>query len=224
MHVHVNETKQLDTARLSNAKEYWKMVKGSTNINSKCALSSSDFLKYFKAIHDPDSVFYQPDEDVVFSNDRHLDDDQDVMLSELNVPFYVDEIVNACKKLNSGKSAGSDYWLNELFRYGSCCYGFVNVLCVLLNKLFDLRYFPADWSEGFIVPLHKKGDTDDVGNYRGITLLSTFGKLFSEVLNDRLHVWAEKYHVYIETHAGFRQHMGTVNNMFCILWSYNTLT
>ena len=96
MHVHVNETKQLDTARLSNAKEYWKMVKGSTNINSKCALSSSDFLKYFKAINDPDSVFYQPDEDVVFSNDRHLDDDQDVMLSELNVPFYVDEIVNAC--------------------------------------------------------------------------------------------------------------------------------
>ena len=33
-----------------------------------------------------------------------------------------------------------------------------------------LRYFPADWSEGFIVPLHKKADTDDVGNYRGIIL------------------------------------------------------
>ena len=46
---------------------------------------------------------------------------------------------------------------------------------MLFNKLFDLRYFPADWSEGFIVPLHKKGDTDDVCNYRGITLLSTYG-------------------------------------------------
>ena len=31
---------------------------------------------------------------------------------------------------------------------------FENVICVLFNKLFDLRYFPADWSEGFIVPLH----------------------------------------------------------------------
>ena len=88
--------------------------------------------------------------------------------------------------MNSGKSAGSDYWLNEFFNYGSCCNGFVNVICVL----FDLRYFPADWSKGFIVPLHKKGDTDDVGNYRGITLLSTFGKLFTKVLNDRLNVWA----------------------------------
>ena len=79
MHVHVNETKQLDTARLSNAKEYLKMVKGSTNINSKCALSSSDFLKYFKAINDPESVFYQPDEDVVFLKDRYFNSELDVM-------------------------------------------------------------------------------------------------------------------------------------------------
>ena len=83
-----------------------------------------------------------------------------------------------------------------------------------MNELFDLRYFPADWSEGFIAPLHKKGDTDDVCKYRGITLLSTFGQLFTKVLNNRLNVWAEKYHVYIEAQAGFRQHMGTVDNIF----------
>jgi len=39
-----NETKRLETARLSNAKEHWKMLKGSTNINSKCSISSSDFF------------------------------------------------------------------------------------------------------------------------------------------------------------------------------------
>jgi len=178
-----NETKRLETAQLSNTKEYWKMLKGSTNINSKCSLSSSDLFKYFKAINDPEFVFYQPDEDVVFFNDIYLNGELDVMFSELNVPFCVDEIVKACK--NSGKSAGSDYWLNEFFKYSSCCNGFVNVICVLFNKLFDLRYFLADWSEGFIVSLHKKGDTDDVCNYRGITLLSTFGKLFTKVLNDR---------------------------------------
>ena len=33
----------------------------------------------------------------------------------------------------------------------------VNVICVLFNKLFDLRYFPAGYSEGLIVPLHIKG-------------------------------------------------------------------
>ena len=67
-----------------------------------------------------------------------------------------------------------------------------------------------------------KGDTDDVGNYIGIhTLLSTFGRLFTKVLNDRLNVWAEQYHVYIEAQAGVRHHMGTVDNIvFGISWSY----
>ena len=54
------------------------------------------------------------------------------------------------------------------------------MLCVFFNKLYDLRYFPSEWSEGFIVPLHKKGDVDNPNNYRGITLLSTVGKLFSK--------------------------------------------
>jgi len=48
----------------------------------------------------------------VFFNDRYLNGELDVMFSELNVPFCVDEIVKACKKLNSlVKSAWSDYWL-----------------------------------------------------------------------------------------------------------------
>jgi len=74
-----SETKRLETARLSNAKEYWKMLKCSTNITSKCSISSSDFFKYFKAINDPESVFYQPDEDVVFLKDRYFNSELDVM-------------------------------------------------------------------------------------------------------------------------------------------------
>ena len=42
------------------------------------------------------------------------------------------------------------------------------------NKIFDISYFLTQWTEGLIVPLHKKGDINDPGNYRGITLLSTF--------------------------------------------------
>jgi len=129
--------------------------------DSKYSVSSSDFYENFKAINDPDSVFYQPDKDVVFFNDSYFNGELDVMFSKLNVPFCVDEIVKAWTKLNSGKSAGSDYWLNEFFKYDYCCNGFVNVICVLFNKFFDLRYFPADWSEGFIVSLHEKGNTDD---------------------------------------------------------------
>ena len=64
------------------------------------------------------------------------------------------------------------------------------------------------------MPLHKKGDINKVENYRGITLLSTLGKLFSRILNNRLTDWAEEYHIYVEAQAGFRKNMGTIDNIF----------
>ena len=64
--------------------------------------------------------------------------------------------------------------------------------------------------------MHKKGSIHDVENYRGITLLSTLGKLFTRVLNNRLSDWAESYYVLTGAQAGFRAHMGTVDNSFVL--------
>ena len=43
-------------------------------------------------------------------------------------------------------------------------------LCNLFNKIIKTGIFPAEWSEGYIIPLYKKGSMSDVENYRGITL------------------------------------------------------
>lgn len=68
----------------------------------------------------------------------------------------------------------------------------------------------------FIIPILKKGDIDEPANYRGITLLSTLGKLFTRILNNRLNEWAERYRIYIEAQAGLRKNMGTVDNIFIL--------
>ncbi|XP_053395382.1 uncharacterized protein LOC123523921 isoform X1 [Mercenaria mercenaria] len=210
-----SQTQKLESAKLSNAKQYWNLLKGSV-VKSKTSLTTKDFLEYFKSINDPDSVFFQPDEDVIYFSDRYLNGESEVMFNELNIPFSQTEIIKACKNLNTGKSGGPDYFLNEFFKYGIMCDSFLTILCSFFNKLFDAGYFPEAWTEGFVVPLHKKGDIDTASNYRGITLLSTFGKLFTKVINNRLNTWAEYYHVYIEAQAGFRQNMGTIDNIFVL--------
>ena len=82
----------------------------------------------------------------------------------------------------------------------------------LFNKIYDAGYFPEEWSEAYIIPLHKKGSLNDVQNYNGISLLSTLGKLFTRVLS----YWADSYFVLTEAQAGFRPGMSTADNIFVL--------
>ena len=66
------------------------------------------------------------------------------------------------------------------------------------------------------MPLHKKGNLFLPDNYRGITLLSVLGKLFTRVLNNRLEKWAEEYGIYIESQNGFRKGRGTVDSIYIL--------
>ena len=50
----------------------------------------------------------------------------------------------------------------------------------------------ANEMKGLIVSLFKKGDKEDPGNYRGITLLSVVGKVFCKILNDHLVQYLDK--------------------------------
>ena len=86
----------------------------------------------------------------------------------------------------------------------------------LFNKIFENGTFPNDWSEGYIIPLHKKGSRSEAENYRGITLFTSLGKLFTRVINNRLTDWSEKYYVLIEAQAGFRVNMSTVDDVFVL--------
>ena len=57
----------------------------------------------------------------------------------------------------------------------------------LFIVVFDSGILPDSRSEGIIVPIYRnKGDPASPDNYRGITILSCFGKLFTTILNNRL--------------------------------------
>ena len=209
-----SKTEKLIASKYENAKAYWRLLKQTANKNMKHSISSKKFADYFKAINDPEGRFYQVDDDILFYNERYVRGEYQIMFDELNTDILNDEILTAIKQLRNGASSGPDMLLNEFFKYGSA--SLINYLHALFNKLFHMGYFPEQWSEGFIVPIFKKGDINEVSNYRGITLLSTLGKLFTRILNNRLNKWAEMYNVYIEAQAGFRKHMGTVDNIFVL--------
>ena len=82
-------------------------------------LNSSQFYAYLKSINNPDSAFFQADEDVLIFNERYLNGELQVMFDELNIEISCSEILKACKQLRTGKSGGPDFLLNEFYKYGS---------------------------------------------------------------------------------------------------------
>ena len=86
------------------------------------------------------------------------------------------------KCIKNNKTAGSDGLVGELLKYGGS--GMVFLLEQLFLVVWHEETVPKQWREGLIVTvnLFKKGDREDPGNYRGITLLSVVGKVFCKIL------------------------------------------
>ena len=63
----------------------------------------------------------------------------------------------------------------------------------LFNRVLATGQIPESWTVGTILPIYKnKGDRMDFNNYRGITILSCLGKLFTSVINSRLNKFADE--------------------------------
>ena len=71
----------------------------------------------------------------------------------------------------------------------------------------------ADLKNAVIIAIFKKGDRSICGNYRGISLLSIAGKIFTRILFNRLLIISEK--IQPELQCGFRASRGTIDMIFC---------
>ena len=94
------------------------------------------------------------------------------------------EIAKCVRKLKNNKTGGSDGIVGELLKYGGS--GMVDLLEQLFSVIWQEEIVPRQWRDGLIVNIFKKGDREDPGNYRGITLLSVVRKVFCKILNNRL--------------------------------------
>ena len=86
----------------------------------------------------------------------------------------------------------------------------------LFNNVLDSGYFPDSWTKAIILPVFKKGNVNEVKNYRGISLISNLGKLFTSVLNQRLLKWSQCNDVITDAQFGFRPGYGTVDAIFVL--------
>ena len=116
------------------------------------------------------------------------------------------EVELAIGKLKSHKLPGIDEIPAELIKAGG------GITCGEIHKLITSIWkkekLPEEWKESIIVPIHKKVDKTDCNNYRGISLLPTTYKIFSNILLSRLTPYAKE--IIGDHQCGFRCNRSTI--------------
>lgn len=86
-------------------------------------------------------------------------------------------------------------------------------ICIPLTHIFNLSCaqgtFPSAFKTSKTVPIFKKGNKQEICNYRGISLIDSFSKIFEKIIATRLSIFLENHSFFYLKQFGFRQKYST---------------
>ena len=159
----------------------------------KCAL---DFLKRYDK------------RDVSWQENRCL------KLQIINDNFTESEISDTIESLKNNKSPGIDLIPAEFIKV--CKPELVPLITDALNYIISNRDYPDLWAEGLRSPVFKSGLIKDTNNYRGITMLSVFTKIFETAVNNRMSFVSAAYNTGDKYNGGFTKGSRTSDKLFIL--------
>ena len=74
----------------------------------------------------------------------------------------------------------------------------------IFNSSFEEGVFPTQMKVAKVLPLFKAGNSSDVNNYRPISILPAFSKIFEKLVAKRLRKFLESKNILSDTQFGFR--------------------
>ena len=97
-----------------------------------------------------------------------------------------------------------------------CDKSLLKPLTLLFEYSVKKSCYPDIWKRSNIIPVHKKNDKQLVTNYRPITLLPIFGKLFEKIIFNRIYNFLLEGNLLNPNQSGFRQSDSCVNQLIAI--------
>lgn len=84
-----------------------------------------------------------------------------------------------------------------------------NPLSYLINLAFTQGVFPDNLKIAKVIPVYKKGDKKDVNNYRQVSVLPAFSKVYEKAVSCRLASFLDNNNLLTDYQHGFRQNRST---------------
>ena len=197
-----------------NVKNFWSFVKsrrGGSNYPNIFTLFDQSLINGPDIVQGFNDFFYN-----MFSSPAasypllNLAEPQSASVSNMHtVHISKRDILTLLKNLDPNKGPGNDD-VPPLFIV-RCAEALSHPLHLIFNKSINEGDFPDAWKIARIVPVHKKGSKKKIENYRPISILNVFGKVFEKAVYDSIYSLIANS-VPLEQH-GFLKRRSTTTNL-----------
>ena len=144
------------------------------------------------------------------NNRPHLNPPYSFYLSP-TIPDEVDKLIDSLDlKKSVGPMSIPTYIIKTYKQF------FSHYLSILINISFETGIFPDILKIAKVTPIHKKDNKLNYLNYRPISLLSAFSKIYEKIIYVRVFKYLTKYNLIFTKQFGFRSKFSTIHALISI--------
>ena len=183
---------ELDSIKENNPKGYMDLIKTLRDgtfdkdvVSDTSHVSPQEWFRHFSELLSKNVESKQNDD-----LDCFIKNNWDIFTPDINIPFTRSDLISSLKQLKNNKASSFDEISNEMLKTGGPI--LYEHLLKLFNKMFEFSVYPSMWKYDILNPIHKSDEKNDPNNFRGISIASCFGKLFTTMLRNRLQSFCDK--------------------------------
>ena len=132
----------------------------------------------------------------------------------MSLDFDEDELLLMIRALNINKAHGHDDISIRMIKI--CDKSLIKPLMLIFKRSIRSSYYPDIWKKSNVIPVHKKNDKRLVNNYRPISLLPIFGKIFEKIIFNKIYNYLSKENLLNPNQSGFRPSDSCMNQLLAI--------
>ena len=137
----------------------------------------------------------------------------------LNVTFDNNDISDIISNLDSNKAHGWDGISIRMIKI--CGDSIIGPLSIIFKNCISKGIFPNKWKKANVVPIFKKGNKQELSNYRPISLLPIFAKIFEKIIYKNLYSHLMSNNLISTRQSGFIKGDSTINQLLSITHMIN---
>ena len=90
-------------------------------------------------------------------------------------------------------------------------------LSIIFKNIMDTGTFPTAWKSANVTPTHKKDSKQEIKNYRPISLLPIFAKVFERIIFIHIYNYLTSNNLITKNQSGFRPNDSVTNQLIYLV-------